>query len=73
MKRETLMIQPEKHKRRIGILPTYVQRDLTKYSRKQKHAGKVEGREQHGKREVFPVVFSYAGLAQLEEQSLRKR
>lgn len=39
MKRETLVIRPEKHKRRISILPTYAQRDRTKYSRKAKHRG----------------------------------
>jgi hypothetical protein len=40
MKRETLVIRPEKHKRRIGILPTYAQRDRTKYTRKVKHAAR---------------------------------
>ncbi len=50
MKRETLVIRPEKHKRRIGVLPTTAQRDRTKYTRKAKHRG--QGRntgEQHGK------------------------
>jgi hypothetical protein len=40
MKRETLVIRPEKHKRRIGILPTTAQRDRTKYTRKVKHAAR---------------------------------
>ena len=45
MKRETLVIRPEKHKRRIGVLPTYVQMDRTKYSRKAKHRGQ---NDRHG-------------------------
>ncbi|MCR1346305.1 hypothetical protein NRY68_11030 [Acidithiobacillus ferrooxidans] len=50
MKRETLVIRPEKHKRRGGVLPTYAQRDRTKYTRKTKHRGQGQGaREQHEK------------------------
>ena len=37
MKRETIVVHPERHRRRIGVLPTHVQRDRTKYSRKAKH------------------------------------
>ena len=37
MKRETLVIRPEKVKRRIGVMPTIAQRDRTKYTRKAKH------------------------------------
>lgn len=37
MKREILVIRPEKQRRRIGVLPTSVQRDRTKYRRKAKH------------------------------------
>ena len=79
MKRETLVIRPEKHKRRIGVLPTYAQRDRTKYSRKVKHRGQngsvLSSRKQHGKPlTVFLVALSKcAGLAQRPEQSLRKR
>ncbi len=40
MKKETLVIRPEKTKRRIGVLPTYAQRDRTKYTRKAKHRGR---------------------------------
>lgn len=39
MKRETLVIRPEKHKQRFGVLPTYAQRDRTQYTRKVKHRG----------------------------------
>ena len=50
MKRETLVIRPEKVKRRIGVLPTYAQRDRTKYTRKAKHGDRDGGPgEQHGK------------------------
>ena len=69
MKRETLtgnivrsVIRPEKHKRRIGVLPTYAQRDRTKYTRKAKHrgqddrAGSIGGH--HGKPIRFPGCFS---------------
>ena len=49
MKRETLVIRPEKRKRRVGVLPTYSQRDRTKYTRKAKHRGQNGGTgEQHG-------------------------
>lgn len=61
MKRETMVIRPEKHKRRIGVLPTYAQRDRTKYIRKAKHrgqSGSVE--EQHGKRLAFHVALAVA-------------
>jgi len=37
MKRETIVVHPEKRRRRIGVMPTYVQRDRTKYTRKAKH------------------------------------
>ena len=61
MKRETLVIRPEKRKRRVGVLPTYAQRDRTKYTRKAKHRGQNGGtgniREQHGKPAVFHVAF----------------
>ena len=49
MKREILVIRPEKHKRRVGVLPTYSQRDRTKYTRKAKHRGQNGSREQQGK------------------------
>jgi len=45
VKRETIAIRPEKHRRRIGVLPTYVQKDRTKYSRKAKH--KHASRQDH--------------------------
>lgn len=75
MKRETLVIRPEKRKQRVGVLPTYAQRDRTKYTRKAKHRGQGQGaREQHGKPAVFHVALSInAGLAQMVEQSPRKR
>ncbi len=78
MKRETLVIRPEKHKRRIGVLPTYAQRDRTKYTRKAKHRC-IDGNagERHGKSfaNLFPSGFclAKAGLAQTVEQSPRKR
>lgn len=61
MKRETLVIKPEKHKRRIGVLPTYAQRDRTKYSRKAKHRGR-DNRGQGGSagalnQSAFPTVL----------------
>lgn len=56
MKKEVLVIRPEKRKQRIGIMPTYAQRDRTKYTRKAKHRGGDAGsREQHGK--IFADVF----------------
>lgn len=72
MKRETLVIRPEKQKRRIGVLPTYAQRDRTKYTRKAKHRGQNgSAGEQHGKRRAFHVVFaSHAGLAQWQSDYL---
>ncbi len=61
MKLETLVIRPEKHKRRIGVLPTYAQRDRTKYTRKAKHRGQDRcTREQQGKPVVSPVAFPIA-------------
>lgn len=67
MKRETLVIRPEKHKRRIGVLPTYAQQDRTKYSRKAKHRGQVDGRQDGSAgaldhQSVFPNVFSRASI-----------
>jgi hypothetical protein len=66
MKRETLVIQPEKHKRRIGVLPTYAQRDRTKYTRKAKH-GSRDGGPGEQRRTTwkgvcgrFPLLFLYA-------------
>ena len=47
MKKETLVIRPEKHKRRIGVLPTYAQRDRTKYTRKAKHCGQNSSAGKH--------------------------
>lgn len=75
MKKETLVIRPEKHKRRIGVLPTYAQRDRTKYTRKAKHCGQNGGREQHGKPSMASLVAlsKHAGLAQRPEQPPRKR
>lgn len=78
MKKETLVIRPEKHKRRIGVLPTYAQRDRTKYTRKVKHRGReTRTGERHGKNfaDLFPSRFYAvkAGLAQTEEQTPRKR
>lgn len=68
MKRETLVIRPDKHKRRIGILPTYAQRDRTKYTRKAKHrgqdgrAGSIESAgEYRGKMTVFQDALVVAG------------
>ncbi len=59
MEREKLVIRPEKQKRRIGVLPTYAQRDRTKYSRKAKHRGQDRStREQQGKLVCFPGCFS---------------
>ncbi len=50
MKKETLVIRPEKHRRRIGVMPTYAQRDRTKYARKTKHRGHdYNAGEQQGK------------------------
>ena len=61
MKRETLVIRPEKHKRRIGVLPTYAQRDRTKYTRNAKHRGQNgSAGEQHGKPAVFHVALAVA-------------
>ena len=61
MKKETLVIRPEKHKRRIGILPTYAQRDRTKYTRKAKHRSQNGSLgEQHGKPTVFLVALAVA-------------
>ncbi len=61
MKRETLVIRPAKHKRRIGVLPTYSQRDRTKYTRKSKHRGQSgSAGEQHGKPAVFHVALAVA-------------
>lgn len=76
MKRETLVVKPEKQKRRIGILPTYAQRDRTKYDRKTKHRNH-NSMEQRGKRFTMEIAFRavsphYAGLAQTGEQLLRK-
>ncbi|MHB1643068.1 MAG: hypothetical protein ACYCS8_10445 [Acidithiobacillus sp.] len=66
MKRETLVIRPEKHKRRIGVLPTYAQRDRTKYNRKAKHRGQVDERQDGSAgaldQSVFPNVFSRASI-----------
>lgn len=66
MNKETLVIRPEKRKRRIGIMPTYAQRDRTKYTRKAKHRGGDGGNgynsgEQHGKKftDVFPCCFHH--------------
>lgn len=78
MKRETLVIRPEKVKRRTGVLPTYAQRDRTKYTRKAKHRNvDTHSGERHGKTfaELFPSGFCLlkAGLAQLAEHSPRKR
>jgi hypothetical protein len=39
MKPEKLVIRPKRQKLRIGVLPTYAQRDRTKYTRKTKHRG----------------------------------
>ena len=61
MEREILVIRPEKHKRRIGVLPTYAQRDRTKYTRKAKHRGQSgSAGEQHGKLAVFHVALAVA-------------
>ena len=55
MKRETMVIRPEKHKPRIGVLPTYAQQDRTKYTRKIKHRGQDgHAGEHHGKPIRFP-------------------
>ena len=72
MKRETLVIKPEKHKRRIGVLPTYAQRDRTKYSRKAKHRGR-DNRGQGGSagaldQSVFPNVFSKAPIREAHHE-----
>ncbi len=37
MKKEVLQGKYEKQKIRMGVMPTYVQRDRTKFSRKEKH------------------------------------
>lgn len=60
MNKETLVVRPEKRKKRFGIMPTYAQRDRTKYTRKAKHRGGDAGsREQLGKTfaDVFPSRF----------------
>lgn len=37
MKRETILVKPEKQKIRAGVMYTRVQRDRTKYTRHEKH------------------------------------
>jgi len=76
MKHETIQIVPEKRKRRIGVLPTYVQNDRTKYSRKAKH--KHASQQDHSAADFQEirgrmVSENTAGLAQVVEQSPRKR
>jgi len=76
MKRETIRVVPEKHKRRIGVLPTTVQNDRTKYSRKAKH--KHASQPDHSAADFHEIrgrmiSGNTAGLAQLVEQSPRKR
>ena len=62
MKRETLVIRPEKHKRRIGVLPTYAQRDRTQYTRKAKHRDRGDHPgEQPGKHGCFLGCFRFSG------------
>lgn len=62
MKKETLVIRPEKRKVRVGVLPTYAQRDRTKYTRKTKHRSPDGGcGEQRGKLLVFPVALLFGG------------
>lgn len=76
MKRETLVIRPEKHKRRIGVLPTYAQRDRTKYSRKAKHRGRDGGRQDGSAGALDQRASSqtsYNKFTQPVEQSPRKR
>ncbi|WP_163054984.1 hypothetical protein [Acidithiobacillus ferrooxidans] len=72
MKKETLVIRPEKPKRRIGVLPTYAQRDRTKYSRKAKHRGQVDGRQDGSAgaldQSVFPNVFSKAPIREAHHE-----
>ena len=60
MKRETLVIRPEKYKRRIGVLPTYAQRDRTKYTRKAKHRGQDVRTGSIGEHPGKPTVFQDA-------------
>lgn len=64
MKRETLVIRPEKAKRRIGVLPTYAQRDRTKYTRKAKHRGGEQyPGDQHGKRSCKPFSVLISSIS----------
>jgi hypothetical protein len=76
VKRETMLVVPEKHIRRIGVLPTYVQNDRTKYSHKAKH--KHASQQDHSAADIQEircrmVSESTACLAQMVEQSPRKR
>ena len=58
MEREKLVIRPKRSKPRVGVLPTYAQRDRTKYTRKVKHRGQAGCTgEEPGKPVVFPVAF----------------
>lgn len=73
MKRETLVIRPEKAKRRVGVLPTYAQRDRTKYSRKAKHRGR-DNRGQGGSvgalnQSVCPNAFSFQPVCRISSAS----
>lgn len=70
MKRETMVIRPKKTKQRIGILPTYVQRDRTKYTRKTKHRNQADTQEICSESLSFSQRISHhhAGLAQLAER-----
>lgn len=57
MRKEKIVGKREPFKPRFGVLPTYMQRDRTKYTRKAKHKEPCHQKDSHGKHSVFHANF----------------